>query len=221
MHPRPPPNPSNFLIGGSRRRQVAEPAPPIRPADPPRPAIIRGMKRCLLLGFVCLAVSIAAWQVAGRQTQVGRLAPLVGDWKMKVHLEMGDVKDDLTGTMTATWALDKTYVNLNAKLDNGSKLEGTGFVTFDDNAKYEKRQYRGYFLWSADGRCLPLQGDLTEDKLVMLGQALSLGESEVPQVRVNTTFKDKDHIDVTVEAHAGDDESKKFSEFLTFSFVRQ
>lgn len=161
------------------------------------------MRPVLALLVSGLIVGLCTLQVED-QKKLDRLAPLIGKWKMTVRSFFPpEAAGVLHGTMTVEWTLDKRYVQLQSKIvperGHQSRLEGTGFITYDENAAYDKRRYRAYFLWSYDGRCLPMQGKFSGKELVLTGSPLSLMDDVDFRLTATASFKDADHVDVTIE----------------------
>jgi hypothetical protein len=178
------------------------------------------LKRLLVLVIACATLGVLAHQNEERRPQLDRLAPLIGEWDVTLTVDIPELSGPQRGTMKATWALDKTYVQLDARLDSQAKLQGVGYVTFDDNATYERRKYRAYLIWSYDGGCLPLEGTFSDKTLAMTGRVITMS-SERLDTKVQTVFRDKDHIDVTVLALVSGSEPPAYARYATLQFVRR
>ena len=170
-------------------------------------------------------VAVAGGVQSELETKLKKLQPLVGEWDLTVRLlEPRELSGEMKGTVSAKWAMNKTHVQLTAKMHrppatNGGSFEGVGYVTFDDNAAYPNQAYRGIFLWEGDGRVLPLSGGFIGSKLVMSGSPLLLEPKDNKGVlRTTTTFKGKDAIEVEVD---GVGEEGKSFRLATLSFRRR
>src|SRR5688500_17204320 len=112
------------------------------------------MRLFMILGAA--AGLMVAWQRED-PAKLQRLQPLIGEWDMTVRIiEPRELSGQMKGSVSAKWAMDNSYVELIGRLDAlpepGSKaIEGRGYVTYDEDASYPMRAYRGYFFWSNDG----------------------------------------------------------------------